>query len=314
MIYLKIMSNSSHHTVIGSAKNFWLYSENTGYDLTHPPTPSSAPIFPRVTLNTTSASVTLDPAKTALVIVDMQNFFLSPSLGKPKDSKGLKACEQLVKVAIPAARKAGIRIVWLNWGLTQSDIDQMPPATLNAFGALQAGQEEQDSDLDSLNPFVFRDPRMRRGLGSRIGRVQLEDGSVVDAGRFLMRDQWNTALYGPLEEARQQGIDLPRGDIWIHKDRISGLWGSETMCTEYLNQAGIKTLLFAGVNTDQCVGGSLQDAYMKGYDCLLLTDAAATTSPAFAQQCVEFNVSKTMGFALSCAAFAEGVQAMETAR
>lgn len=61
----------------------------------------------------------------------------------------------------------------------------------------------------------------------------------------------------------------------------------------------------------QCVGGSLQDAFNKGYDCILLSDGAATTSPASSQESIEFNCAKTWGFCISCEKFAEGVAAMK---
>jgi nicotinamidase-related amidase len=61
----------------------------------------------------------------------------------------------------------------------------------------------------------------------------------------------------------------------------------------------------------QCVGGSLQDAFTKGYDCILLADGSATTSPAGAQESIEFNCAKTWGFCMTCEMFAEGVSKME---
>jgi nicotinamidase-related amidase len=64
----------------------------------------------------------------------MQNFFLSPSLGRSATGPGAQAKNALLKHAIPAARKAGIRVVWLNWGLTDVEIEEMPPTTLRAFG------------------------------------------------------------------------------------------------------------------------------------------------------------------------------------
>jgi len=89
------------------------------------------------------------------------------------------------------------------------------------------------------------------------------------------------------------------------------LWGGGTLCTEYLESSGIKTLLFAGVNTDQCVGGSLQDAFSRGYDCLLLSDGCATTSPSHSQQSIVFNAEKCWGFALSCEQLEEGVSQIQ---
>ena len=91
---------------------------------------------------------------------------------------------------------------------------------------------------------------------------------------------------------------------------MSGLWGDKTLCTEFLEKEGIKTLLFAGVNTDQCVGGSLQDAFTKGWDCVLLSDGAGTTSPDYSQESIEFNCAKTWGFCMKCEDFAKGVEAM----
>ncbi|MCJ1265300.1 hypothetical protein MMC22_005175 [Lobaria immixta] len=266
---------SRQQEVIGGQKNFWLHAEADGWDLTHPPTPSSAAIYPCISLETTSARVAIDPAKTALVIIDLQNYFLSPSLGRPSDAIGLKAVDMLLEHAIPACRKAGIPIVWLGWGLTEQDIDEMPPTIVKGFAA--------DNNFRS---------------------VRLDDGSVVEGGKVLMRDQWNSAVYAPLEEKREHQ------DIRIHKNRLSGFWGG-TAAEELLSSRGIRTLLFAGANTDQCVGGSLQDAFTKGWDCLLLSDGCATTSPDFARQCIEYNTSEGWGFVLSCEDLAKGVDCMQ---
>jgi nicotinamidase-related amidase len=269
-------------TVIGSPDNFWLLS-NDGYDLSHPPSPDSPPIHPRLALSTTSSLITIDPAKTALVIIDMQNYFLSPLLGRPSSSPGLAAAEQLVVTAIPACRQAGIAIVWLNWGLTKRDLAAMPPALLAAFG---------------------RKTDPHAGLGDDIGPVQRDDGTSIPAGRVLMRDTWNAELYHPLLRT----TDAER-DVFVHKNRLSGFWGG-TNVEEELKARGIRTLLFAGVNTDQCVGGSLQDALSRGYDCLMLSDCCATTSPHFAQQCIEFNCERGWGFVLTCKQLEDGVTRM----
>ncbi|KAL9111159.1 MAG: hypothetical protein Q9227_004422 [Pyrenula ochraceoflavens] len=315
--------------IIGGSKNFWLHSTDTGFDLTHPPSPTSIPIVPRVKFSTTTADITVDPKKTALVIIDMQNFFLSPSLGRPRESKGLRAADNLLNHAIPAARKAGIRIIWLNWGLTEAEIEEMPPATRRAFGFENV---PADAESFSENKAVAiddhginqgaekiakiprtesgKDARIYRGLGTSIGKVKTEDGTLVEAGRLLMRHQWNTDLPPALDAEYRKGLTSSVPDVWIHKNRMSGLWGASTLCTEFLEKEGIRTLIFSGVNTDQCVGGSLQDAFTKGYDCILLNDGAATTSPDSSQESIEFNCAKTWGFLLGCEAMAQGVNAM----
>ena len=263
--------------VIGGEKNFWLYSEAYGYDLTHPLKPTSPYVYPRIQLETTKGPIAIDPHKSALVIVDMQNYFLSPSLGNPSDGAALKAMDQLLKHAIPACRMTGMPIVWLNWGLTQEDIDEMPPTMLKRHDK----------------------------MGSDIGPVKLENGSVVDGGRVLVRDHWNSESYPPLKEACE-----PQ-DICVNKNRTSGFWGGKKDIEEVLTISGIRTLLFAGANIDQGVGASLHDALTKGWDCLLLSDGCATASPDFATQFIEYNCEVGWGFVLTCKELAKGVDNME---
>ena len=95
----------------------------------------------------------------------------------------------------------------------------------------------------------------------------------------------------------------------VYKNRLSGFWRG-TEVEEVLGARGIGTLIFSGANTDQCVLSSLLNAMTKGYDCLLLSDGCATSSPDFARRCVEFNCNAGWGFVLSCEDFAEGVEKM----
>jgi nicotinamidase-related amidase len=309
--------------IIGSASNFWLHSSQTGFDLTHPYLPSETAPGPKLTIKTTKTSITVSPNKSALVIIDMQNFFLSPALGRSKGA-GHAASEQLIQHAIPAARKAGIRIIWLNWGLTDQDVKDMPPAVKRAFGffSISAGTDFKSGDLafgdhpESMSVDKHGNPREKRsaykGIGADCGTLEL-DGEKIEAGRLLMRDQWNAALYPPLDAIYQDGLKLPHNpDVWIHKDRMSGLWGAKTDCEEFLEKEGVKTLFFAGVNTDQCVGGTLTDAFSKGYDCVLLSDGCGTTSPRYAQDCYEYNGAGTYGFVTTCKDFAKSVDGMDT--
>jgi hypothetical protein len=99
--------------VIGGAKNFWLYSEKEGYDITHPATPNSPRVYPRMILRTQDSRAIIDPIKTVLVVIDLQNYLLSPAFGRPSDNLGLQVVERLTEQAIPACRKAGIPILWL---------------------------------------------------------------------------------------------------------------------------------------------------------------------------------------------------------
>ncbi len=63
-----------------------------------------------------------------------------------------------------------------------------------------------------------------------------------------------------------------------------------------MRQQGITTLLFAGVNTDRCVFSTLQDAGFLGYDCVLLSNACSTPSPAYVTKAIHFIVQQLHGF------------------
>lgn len=198
---------------------------------------------PNVTIKTTTNPITIDPAKSAIVIIDMQNFFLSEAFGRTR-GPGHRAVDQLAQHAIPAARKAGIRVVWLNWGLSDQDLAEMPPGVQRTFGfVLENGEASNKHGA----------PGRLKGMGSECGMVtDPASGKEIDAGRLLARDAWNSALYTPLEKLYEEGSKLKsRPDVWIHKNRMSGMWGAKTDCEEFLEKEGIKTLFFAGVNTDQ---------------------------------------------------------------
>lgn len=258
-------------------------------------------MVPQIRLETSTAPVTISPEKTALVIIDMQNIFLSPAMFATTRGEGHEAEDLLLSTAIPAARKAGIQIIHVTWGISEEDLAVLPPVIFRIFGFYET---------DHSGP---RDPKEAKGswgVGDDIGDRQLPNGSKVDAGRMLMRDQWNTALHEPLQRDFDDSQKNHLPDVRFNKNRLSGFWGGSTPCTEYLKKKGITTLLFAGVNTDQCVLASLQDACNLGFDTILLKDGAGTTSPDFAKYMVEMNCRKSWGFVSSCQALADGVESI----
>lgn len=240
-------------TLIGTCPNHWLYSTPPPvFDLSRPSPPDYAPLNPNSTvlLATSTAPVIVSPLLSALVIIDMQNFFLSEYISRPADGLGNKAGRKLIHSAIPAARKAGMQVIWLKWGLTDDELEKMPPSIRRALG-FEATVNEQKSTRHSPNlgaherkqaatEYFKQDrngvlkeqgltengkpKRIYQGLGSEMGMVQLADGVVVDAGRLLMKNTWNAALPPALDAAYQEGRrQKEKPDIWMHKDRMSGL-------------------------------------------------------------------------------------------
>lgn len=297
-------------SVLGSPKgNFWLWNDRDGFDLTHPPSPSSDRVQPRLKLQCSLTPITLDPAKTALFIIDMQNYNMSSDLGN--SVQAYKDAESaLLENAIPAARKAAIQVIWLTWGLTEEDLSNMDPGVLRTFGWHSVPRADPPP-----NPRPGQkgrndgERRNEKGLGDDLG-VVLSKGEKIEGGRVLMRNTWNAQLHGSLANAYEKGQKASPPDVRFHKNRNSGMCDTMKECTEFLIHNGIKTLLFTGINTDQCVMGTLQDANLKGFDCVLLKDGCGTNSPEFAQLSAEYNCLRSWGFLSTCKDLRDAVENM----
>lgn len=86
-------------------------------------------------------------------------------------------------------------------------------------------------------------------------------------------------------------------DILIEKERISGFFN--TNLDAELKKRGIKKLLLAGVNTDQCVLETMVDGNFLGYECILLKDCCATNSPPYCEQAAIYNANECYGKAIN---------------
>ncbi len=236
----------------------------------------------------------------------MQNFFLHEGL-RPAAAGGREAHDVLVEKAIPACREAGMDVVFLNWGLTQEEIDAMPASLRHNFSRSLTNAPTPPAAGDVANAGAGAGSKgsgVVVGMGEDMGEIKEADGTTVAGGRELMRDQWNTKLWNKLDavwrEAQQSPGALKEKTFWVHKNRASGLSvgsGLSAMSEHLAKKSGgkattTKTLLFAGVNTDQCVYGTFIDAVTLGYDCILLSDCCATTSPEYCTQMVHFNAAR----------------------
>ena len=109
---------------------------------------------------------------------------------------------------------------------------------------------------------------------------------------------WNAELYEPLKAV------VTKDDLFFDKNRMSGMWSPDEALHRYLRESEKKTVMFAGVNTDQCVFGTVSDSYSWGFDCILLSDCTgtATTVPG-AQAISEYNIASNMGFVTDSKSF-----------
>ena len=217
------------------------------------------PRAPRaVTVDALPQTVEFDLARTAIVVIDMQNDFCHAdgwlaSIGV--DVAPARAPIDPLAALLPALRAAGVPVLWLNWG-NRPDRLNLSPSLLHVYKP--------------------------SGTGTGIGDPLANGAPVLQAG------SWAAAVVDEL--AAQPG------DIHVDKYRMSGFW--DTPLDAILRNLDASTLLFAGVNVDQCVLCTLQDANFLGYDCLLLEDCSATTSPSFCTDATLYNVRQCFGFTL----------------
>ncbi|KAL9056144.1 MAG: hypothetical protein Q9162_003105 [Coniocarpon cinnabarinum] len=249
-------------TILFGGDDVWLYDKTTRrFDL-------SRESMRKLTIPADEAvrdhrGCVIDPDKTVLLVVDMQNFFIHPDCCPHPE--GLKAVQPTLKV-IERCREFGIQVTWLNWGIDEWNLRRMPPAVHRAFSRARAQATGHGWTTN---------------LGSELPNGQ---------GRCLWKGAWNTELYPPLQE-----VCRPE-DMCFYKDRPSGMWSPEEPLHRWLREAGKTSIIFTGVNTDQCVLGTLTDSYSHGFDCIMVGDCVGTLSGRNANSLCDFNVSTIYGF------------------
>lgn len=215
-------------------------------------------------------NVTLDLARTAIIVVDMQNDFCHPDgwlahigVDVAPARKPIAPLQSL----LPALREKGVPVIWLNWG-NRPDRLNLSPSLIHVY--------KPDGE----------------GVG-------LGDPLPVNGAPVLEKDSWAAAVVDelPIEDK----------DICVDKFRMSGFW--DTPLDSILRNLGVHTILFTGVNADQCVMCTLQDANFLGYDCVLLRDCTATTSPDYCMEATIYNVKQIFGFVAESDEFLAGLEA-----
>ena len=164
--------------------NQWLVGQEA-VDLTTPTTPVKP-----LTFDARPQRLTLDIGRTAMVVVDMQNDFCAPggwldSLGA--DFSPNRAPIKPLTKLIPALRRAGMPIIWLNWGNRPDRLNLTP------------------GDLRACTP-----------TGEGIGFGDPLSGS---GAKVLEKDSWAAAVVDELKQKPQ--------DIKVDKFRMSGFWGTQ---------------------------------------------------------------------------------------
>lgn len=201
-------------------------------------------------------AVRVDLARTAIIVVDMQNAFASKGgmfdlVGQ--DISGAKSVIQAIRKVTDAARAAGIRVVYLNMSYAPDMSDSGGPGSPNwhkefALVAMNSKPEYQ--------------------------------------GKFLIRGSWDAEVVDELKPKP--------GDMVIGKSRYSGFRG--TSLDVVLKTYDIKYLVFTGIATNVCVESTLRDGYFLDYWPILMVDGTNNAGPPFTQQATLWNVEALFGW------------------
>ena len=210
-----------------------------------------------ITVSDRDRRITLDLSRTAIVVIDMQNDFCH--------RQGWLAH---IGVDVAPARAPIEPLQTLLPALRRSDV----PVIWVNWG--------NRGDRANLSPGILH---VYNPHGDGVG---IGDKLPTKEARVLQEGSWSAAIVDELVPAAH--------DMHVNKYSMSGF--HDTLLDSILRNLNITTVLFAGVNADQCVICTLQDANFRGYDCLLLEDCSATTSPEFCLQATLYNVRQCYGF------------------
>jgi ureidoacrylate peracid hydrolase len=191
-----------------------------------------------VTIDAKPEPMSIDPTRTAVIVVDMQNDFGAKGGMFARagiDIAPIRKAIAPTKAVLTAARRAGVKVVYLKM--------------------------EFHPDLSNAGP--PESPNRIKHQPLRVGeRVTAPDGSQ---SRILVRGTWNTEILSELRPTP--------GDLIVSKHRYSGFYGTDL--DETLRRLGIEYLIFTGSTTSVCVESTMRDAMFRDYRCILLADCAA---------------------------------------
>jgi ureidoacrylate peracid hydrolase len=213
--------------------------------------------------------IEIDPERTAVLLVDMQNAFASP--GGMLDLAGIDvkpaaAAVAKARVVADAARAAGIPVIYLVMGYAEDQSN--------------AGGEDSPNPRKELALCLMRDhPELQ--------------------GKLLTYGTWDFKVVDALTPHP--------GELVIAKPRYSGF--IDTPLDAELRNRGIRTLLMAGIASNVCVESTLRDAYFHEYWPVMIEDATMPAGSPEIQQATVYNVTTFFGWVSTAAEVAAALDA-----
>lgn len=207
--------------------------------------------------------IRIDPATTAVVVIDMQNAYASP--GGYVDLAGFDisgAASVIARVAqvLDTARGAGVQVIYLQNGWDADYAEAGGPGSPNWHKS--------------------------NALKTMRARPDLQ-------GKLLARGGWDYELV--------EALAPQPGDIRVHKTRYSAFFNSQL--DSVLRSRGIRTIVFVGIASNVCVESTLRDAFHLEYFSVMLEDATHHLGPDFIHQATIYNIETFFGWVSNVADF-----------
>lgn len=218
--------------------------------------PAPNPVIAPVLLQAEPEPLNIDLARSAVVVVDMQNAFVSK--GGMFDLWGydISGCQRIIepiKEITSTAQAKGIKVIYI---AHRYSLD------LREMGGPDSSHWHKSAKIVDY----YEHPEWR--------------------DKLIIRSTWGADI---IEELKPQ-----EGDIVVEKPRFSAFFG--TNLDIILKTFEIKYLVFVGVATNICVEASIRDAAYLDYFPILVSDATANTGPPFMQEATIFNVKHVYGW------------------
>jgi ureidoacrylate peracid hydrolase len=216
-----------------------------------------------ITLPARPEPLTLDPAQTAVLVVDMQNAYASKGGYLDLagfDISGAEAVIRNTAGVLATARAAGMPVIFFQNGWDGAYVEAGGPGSPNWHKS--------------------------NALKTMRQRPELE-------GKLLARGGWDHDLVDDL--APQPG------DIVLQKTRYSGFFNSQL--DSVLRSRGVRNIVFVGIATNVCVESTLRDGFHLEYFGVVLEDATHQAGPAFLQEAALYNIEKFFGWVSTVADF-----------
>ena len=199
----------------------------------------------------------IDTARTALIVVDMQNAFCKKGgmmdyfSVLPEDR--VKRVIRVDKGVITAFRSKGIKVIYLR---------------------MVYGPDLPDTGILE-SPHYWKE----KGLKAIREHPELK-------GKFLTVGTWDCAIIDELTPCTE--------DVVINKSRFSGFVYTEL--DAILRTFNMKYLVFIGLFSNVCVESTIRDAFFHEYFPIMVSDACGNMGPDYLQDATVYNVSAVFGW------------------